>query len=112
MRPANVRHLLLCLSCLYITTSPVWATDGPTVEQTPSGITLHNGNETLRLTACSATVIHVVVGPGDPKGASPQTPWINKPCEPGRFEFSKSDKEATFNTAQVHVSINMEKGLL
>jgi alpha-D-xyloside xylohydrolase len=112
MRLTNARSLFLFLACLPFVTSALWAVDGPTVEQTPTGIILHNGSETLRLTACSATVIHVVAGPGDAKAASPQTPWINKPCEPGRFDFAMTEKEATFNTAQVHVSISMEKGVL
>jgi len=37
-----------------------------TVVREPSGIVLHNGEETLRLTVCSPAIIHVVSGPGDP----------------------------------------------
>jgi len=83
-----------------------------TVVREPSGIVLHNGEETLRLTVCSPAIIHVVSGPGDPVAASPQQPWIVNPCQPSQFEFAQDEKEATVTTSALKVTIGLAAGNL
>src|ERR1035438_8641619 len=88
------------------------ASESIRVERQPAGVVMHNGDETLRLTVCSPTAIHVVAGPGDPFAASPQHPWITSPCQPGQFEFTQDEKEATLTTSSLKVSIELKEGNL
>lgn len=104
-------RVLILVACL--TMSAVFAAPATiTVVRQPSGIVLHNGEETLRLTVCSPTTIHVVAGPGDPAAASPQQPWIVNPCQPGQFEFVQDEKEATVTTSALKVTIGLAEGNL
>ena len=73
---------------------------------------MHNGEETLRLTVCGPTVIHVVAGPGSPSAASPQQPWITGACKPGQFELTQDEKEATVTTSALKVTIELKEGNL
>jgi alpha-D-xyloside xylohydrolase len=82
------------------------------VERQSAGVVMHNGEETLRLTVCSPTAIHVVAGPGNPSAASPQQPWITSPCQPGQFEFTQNEKEATVTTSALKVTIELKVGNL
>jgi alpha-D-xyloside xylohydrolase len=83
-----------------------------TVERQPTGLLVHNGTETLHLTVCSATSIHIVAGPGNPTAASPLQPWITAPCQPSTFEFSSDPKEATLSTSALKVTIGLTEGEL
>ncbi|MFY9855603.1 MAG: TIM-barrel domain-containing protein [Terracidiphilus sp.] len=82
------------------------------VERQATGVAVRNGAETLHLTVCSPTEIHIVAGPGDPAAASPQQPWIVSPCQPGQFEFSQDEKEATLSTSVLKVTIGLAEGNL
>jgi alpha-D-xyloside xylohydrolase len=79
-----------------------------TVEKDASGMVMHNGDETVRVEVCGPNVVHVVAGPGDPKGASPFTPWLLHACEAAPFDFSKDEKEATLRTGAVQVAISLK----
>ncbi len=83
-----------------------------TVTQQASGIVMHRGEETLRLSVCGAGVLHVVAGPGDPQAASPAEPWLLHGCEPAPFQFSEDAKTATLRTAQLQVTIQLATGQL
>ncbi|UWZ86297.1 glycoside hydrolase family 31 protein [Occallatibacter riparius] len=83
-----------------------------TVAKDAAGLVMHNGNETLHVSVCGPTVLHIVAGPGDPKGASPFTPWVQKPCEPGQFEFSQDDKEATLRTSALQLRVNLKNSTI
>jgi len=82
------------------------------VERQTTGLAVHNGEETLHLTVCSPTEIHIVAGPGDPAAASSQQPWIVNRCQPGQFEFSQDEKEATLSTSALKVTIGLKEGNL
>jgi alpha-D-xyloside xylohydrolase len=98
--------LLLCVPALSVANSQV------TVERQPSGVIVHNGAETMHIVVCGPDLIHVVVGPGNPAGASPATPWIANPCAPQAFAFQSDDKAATVSTAKLHVHIDLKNAAL
>src|SRR6187402_1650770 len=68
----------------------------PTAQQDPAGAVIHNGKETLRISVCGPDLIHIVAGPGDPKGV---TPWIAAPCKADHFDFKSDAGSATVSTA-------------
>jgi alpha-D-xyloside xylohydrolase len=82
------------------------------VEHVKAGLVVHNDKETLQLSVCGPGVLHIVAGPGHPESASPQMPWLIRPCTPAAFEFTQDDKEATLTTEQLKVSIRMTTGQL
>src|SRR6185503_6529566 len=65
-------------------------------------ITQQNGSvvvktpiDTLRLTVCSPTLVHVVASPdGSAKGATPQQPWLVKQCAPQKFTLTMPQSSA------------------
>ncbi len=83
-----------------------------TLEETPAGIVMRNGTETVRITVCAPDVIHVVAGPGDPAGASPETPWMIAPCTPQAPEVTRTAERATLRTTKMSVEIDLRMGLL
>lgn len=89
------------------------ANRGPfTLEQTPTAVVLRSARETLRITVCAPDVIHVIAGPADAAGASPQTPWISTPCTPQRPEVVHLADKALVRTPQLTVEIDTTSGLL
>jgi alpha-D-xyloside xylohydrolase len=84
----------------------------PSISRDASGIVYHNGDETVRISVCAPGILHVVAGPGDPHSASPETPWIIKPCTPGQFEFEQTAKDATLKTSQLQFKIRLANGLI
>ena len=95
--------LLLCLPPL-----SVLAQASATAERDASGMVIHNGSETIRITVCGPDLIHVVAGPGNATGASPHTPWLVTPCTPDRFDFQSDANSATVSTAKVHVQVELK----
>jgi alpha-D-xyloside xylohydrolase len=83
-----------------------------TAERDSSGIVVHNGSETMHITVCGPDLIHVVVGPGDPAGASPATPWIVNPCKAGPFQFQSDAQAGTLTTAKLRVRIDLKTATL
>jgi len=83
-----------------------------TFEKSPAGLVMHNGAETLRVSVCGPDVLHVVAGPGDPRSASPATPWIVRPCAAAPFAFSQDDKQASLRTSQLRLDISRDTGQL
>jgi alpha-D-xyloside xylohydrolase len=100
---------LVLLACLG---SSVAAAAAVTVERQANGVVVHNGEETLHLTVCGSSAIHVVSGPGNPAAASPQQPWIVNPCQPAPFEFTQDEKQATLSTSAMKVTIHLRGGNL
>ena len=113
----SVRHvrpslfLFLLTLCLPLC---AFAADAPavTVAQDAAGVVVHNGSETLRLSVCGPDLIHIVAGPGDPKSASPQEPWIVTPCKPDHFDFSRDAKQAIVTTAKLRITVSLKDALL
>jgi alpha-D-xyloside xylohydrolase len=102
---------LALLACLGVR-NVCAASAAVTVERQANGVAVHHGEETLHLTVCSPTAIHIVAGPGNPAAASPQQPWIVNPCQPGQFEFSQNEKQATVSTSALKVTIGLTEGNL
>ncbi len=83
-----------------------------TIEKEPTGVVMQNGTETLHVTVCGPSLLHVVAGPGDPKASSPQQPWIVAACPSSPFEFVAGEKEDTLSTSRLRVTLNHENGSL
>ena len=73
---------------------------------------MRSGGETVRVSVCGPSVVHVVAGPGNPRAASPEEPWLVKRCEPAPFEFAHDEKNATLSTPALRVLFNLEDGRL
>ena len=77
-----------------------------------TSLLMRQGKDTLRITVCAPGIVHIVAGPGEPKSASPEMPWLVKSCTPGGFDFGQDDKQATLRTTALQVSIKLETGAL
>ena len=72
------------------------------------------GAETLSLTVCSGSIVHVVTRPGGKPVEHPQ-PWLlpaAESCKGAPFEVSQTAKEATLSTAQLRVTLSLDRGNL
>src|SRR5579884_2604969 len=69
-------------------------------------------SDAVRVTVCGPSLIHVVAGPGGPKAASPEEPWLVERCKPAPFDFTRDDKNATVSTAGLHVVFALKDGRL
>ncbi|MDE2495021.1 MAG: DUF5110 domain-containing protein [Alphaproteobacteria bacterium] len=83
-----------------------------TLEGTSTGAVLHKDGETIAITFYGSDVIHVVAGPGEPKGASPQTPWLVSAGSPQPPQVTRAADKATIRTSKLSVEIDMKDGLL
>ena len=63
------------------------AVPAATVERDAAGVTMRNGGETVRVAVCGPSLIHVVAGPVNRRGVTPQEPWLVQPCKPATFDF-------------------------
>jgi alpha-D-xyloside xylohydrolase len=104
--------VVLCACFLGGLTNTGAQTSAVSVERTEVGVTVHQGEETLRISVCGPGILHIVAGLDDPKSASPNTPWLIRACVPSAFEFAKADKEATLRTSQLQVSVSLRTGQL
>lgn len=82
------------------------------LEELSTAVVVRNGTETVRITVCSPDVIHIVAGPGNPAGASPETPWIVAPCASQRPELTRTPDHATLRTSKLSVEIDLKTALL
>ncbi len=84
-----------------------------TVEELPSALVLHHGDESVRITVCAPDVVHIVAaGQGMPEGASPATPWIVAPYSPQKPEVARTEGRIAVRTPKMSVEIDMKGGLL
>jgi alpha-D-xyloside xylohydrolase len=91
------------------------AADAPaplTIERESGGVAMHNAGETVRVSVCGSTLIHVVAAPGDARGSSPEEPWFVKSCGPGGFDFTRDKKKAVLSTTALRVVFNLGDGRL
>ncbi len=59
------------------------------VTREQDSVVVKTAADTLRLTVCSPTVIHVLSSPdGSATGAAPSQPWIVEPCSPHKFTLT------------------------
>jgi alpha-D-xyloside xylohydrolase len=83
-----------------------------TVERDATGVFMRSAGETVRVAVCGPSVIHVVAGPGEPRGASPEEPWFIERCKPASFDFAQDEKKATLSTQALRVLFNLDDGRL
>jgi alpha-D-xyloside xylohydrolase len=99
--------------CLFLASAlAMAAAPSVTVEPDSAGVVMHNAGETLRLSVCGPTLVHIVAGPDDARASSPAEPWIVAPCKPGRFDFTRDEKQATVATTGLRVRLSLEDGRL
>lgn len=82
------------------------------IEQIASGFVMRKGGESVQVTAVAPDVIHVVAGPGKPRGASPATPWMIAPDALQPVQLIEAGDKATLRTAKLSVEADLNKGLL
>ena len=87
-----------------------------TVSETHEGFTATIGNENLRLTVCSDSVIHVVAGPGDaattPGGEQPWMLPLPESCPGATFKFAQDGENASITTDRLKVAFSLKRGNL
>ena len=97
------------------------------VTQKQDSVVVKTAADTLRLTVCSPTIVHVVSSPdGSATGATPKQPWIVEPCSPGKFTLTIPTERppgptdfdedipfaATLDTGSIKVRISLVTGSL
>jgi alpha-D-xyloside xylohydrolase len=85
------------------------------VSKTLHGFTAHNDRETLEVTACSDSVIHVTARPLTAPAAAEAQPWmLAKPdtCRGADTQFSEANGKASVATARLIVSLTESGGNL
>ena len=84
------------------------------VEQTSYGMHATAGRESLDVTVCADSVIHVVARP-EKAEHEVQQPWMldaQQSCPGVPFTFAQDTKTASLKTAQLEVIVNLERGNL
>jgi alpha-D-xyloside xylohydrolase len=85
------------------------------VTRTEDGLTAKIGGETLRVSVCNASVIHVMATPKSPESIRHDQPWILDPkqsCPGAQFQFSQADDTAVLTTATLKVELSLKRGNL
>ena len=102
-----------CIALLGVTAHSLAAQQPPvSVAKDATGVVVHNGDETVHISVCGPSILHIVAGPGDPTSASPATPWLVHPCTPQPADLSQTPKEAVLSTAQLQLHIDLASGRL
>ena len=82
---------------------------------TATGLAAHNERETLELTVCDATMVHVAAYPAAAASSKALRPWIldsASVCPGAPFRFGQSGAVATLTTASLAVSLDAVHGSL
>ncbi|HMJ20760.1 MAG TPA: TIM-barrel domain-containing protein [Terriglobales bacterium] len=85
------------------------------VTRTDDGLMANIGDETLRVSVCNVSVIHVMATPKSPESIRHDQPWILDPkqsCPGAQFQFSQSDDTAILTTATLKVELSLKRGNL
>jgi alpha-D-xyloside xylohydrolase len=86
-----------------------------TVSETHAGLTAKIGNENLRLTVCTDSVIHVVAGPADAASDNADQPWMlpaSESCPGATFKFAQDGNTASITTDRLKVALSLKRGNL
>ena len=86
-----------------------------TVAQAADGMNAKIGDESLHVSVCSDSVIHVVASPKPPDSVKPYQPWLLDPkqaCPGARFQFSEGGDTATLTTSTLKVEFSLTRGNL
>lgn len=98
-----------------------------TVKQQANEVIVKTATDTLRLTVCGPTAIHVVASPdGEARAATPKQPWLIRQCMPSKFTLAmpsahpegtseghlSKNNAATLDTGSLRVLISLDWGNL
>jgi alpha-D-xyloside xylohydrolase len=86
-----------------------------TVAQAGDGMTAKIGDESLHVSVCSHSVIHVVASPKAPDSVKPDQPWMLDPkqaCPGAPFQFAQGTDTATLTTSTLKVEFSLTRGNL
>jgi alpha-D-xyloside xylohydrolase len=120
----------IVVACLFASSTLV-AQSGIVVTKTADGASVKTGIDTLHLTVCGATSVHVVGAPhsenhGDVLAGTPKEPWMVHACTPAKFTLDIpsntsaahdekrlwNPKVATLDTGSIRVLISLDSGSL
>jgi alpha-D-xyloside xylohydrolase len=85
------------------------------VQQSPTGLTAHNDYETLEVTVCGDSIVHVAARPAGAPVSAASRPWMldkAQSCPGAAFQFAQSGGTATLTTAGLVVSLAERDGNL
>ena len=85
------------------------------IQKTSNGMLAKAGNETLDVTVCAESVIHVVARPEQATSGSSQRPWMLEPqqsCAGAPFTVTQDARSASLKTAKLEVTLSLERGNL
>lgn len=123
-RPLMFRNALVCiLFLLVIRSRPIAAqlsSDLPpqpqiSAEGTKEGFAATIGSESLRVSVCSDSVIHVIASPVNPSPPAPEQPWLlpaAESCPGAPFHFATAGEVATLTTETLKVTFSLKLGNL
>ena len=115
------------LSIAIVTQPCIWARTSVTVTAETDKVVVKTATDVLRITVCGSTVVHVVASPdGQASDATPQQPWMVKPCTSSEFTLTQPKQQyassadgnqsapaaATLDTGNIKISISSESGNL
>ena len=83
--------------------------------QSAGGFAAHNDRETLEVTVCRESVIHVTARPSNAPASAENQPWMlasAESCPGAAFQFSESNGVAALSTARLAVSLPEVDGSL
>lgn len=86
-----------------------------TVAQAKDGLTAKIGDESLHVSVCKDSVIHVVASPKQLDSIKQDQPWMLDPkqsCPGAQFQFSQTGDMATLTTATLKVEFSLIRGNL
>jgi alpha-D-xyloside xylohydrolase len=81
----------------------------------PDGFQATIGDETLHVSVCGDSVIHVTASPHSPAASSPVQPWLLEPaqsCPGAPFQFAQTADTVTLTTATLQLDFSLKWGNL
>lgn len=94
--------------------NPPRETQKITVEPSTQGFTAKIGSETLQISVCRDSVVHVVGRP-TPSDTDPAQPWMlsaTEACPGAKFQFSQNGDIAALTTSKLKVHLSLKQGNL
>lgn len=85
------------------------------VEKSSSGLVAHNNYESLEVTVCGDSLIHVVGRPVENHSPASPRPWMldqAQSCPGAPFQFSQSGDTNTLTTAKLTVVLSAQRAML
>src|SRR5271157_367381 len=86
-----------------------------TAGKAPDGLLATIDDETLHVSVCGDSIIHVLAGPHLPAASSPAQPWLLDPaqsCPGAPFQFAQTADTVTLTTAVLQVTFSLKWGNL